>query len=416
MSSSSKTVLATAVIAVLVAAGFGYWVGHARGPAAPPAGEQAEPLFYRHPMNPEITSDVPAKDEMGMDYVPVYAGDRPDEAPGTVRIDPVVTQNIGVRTAVAQRRDIARSIRTVGRIAYDEQRIVRLHPKTDGWIEELWVDTTGQPVEADDILLAIYSPQLVTAQQEYLVALQNLETLGSGARSLAATALERLRFLDVPAHQIDDLRETGEVKRRLHIHAPDGGVVVNVGARRGAYVTPGTELYLIADLRRVWVLVDIYQQELPWVRVGDRAEMEVVGIPGETFAGTLAYVYPYAEADTRTVKARLEFANDDLRLRPDMFVNVTVHAQAKNDVVAIPREAVIRSGVREQVFVVREPGRFEPREVRLGISSGGWTEIKSGLVPGEQVVTSAQFLIDSESKLREATAKMQEVSGDPPPR
>lgn len=407
----------------LVAGGTGYWLGERSAETVSMASDTParEPLFYRNPMNPEITSPVPAKDNMGMDYIPVYADSEADESPaGTVSVDPVTRQSIGVRTAVAERRALSRDVRTVGRVDYDEQRITRLHPKTEGWIEELFIETTGQAIEADEILLSIYSPQLVSTQQEYVLALNNLETLQEspfedvrrGAESLVATATERLELLDVPPHQIEELEATRAVKKRLHIHSPAKGVVINVGAREGQYVTPQTELYFIADLSRVWVFVDVFEEELPWVRVGDVAEMQVEAVPGTTFEGKLTYIYPYAERETRTIKARLEFPNDELLLKPDMFADITIRANPRTDVVTVPSEAVVRSGVREKVFVVREPGKFEPREVVVGVSSEGWTEIREGVEPGESIVVSAQFLIDSESKLREAVSKMQEVDDD----
>lgn len=421
---SKPTVWMLLSIAIaLVAGGIGYWLG-GRGAETVPMASDAparEPLFYRNPMNPEITSPVPAKDNMGMDYIPVYADSEADDAPaGTVSVDPVTRQSIGVRTAVAERRALSRDVRTVGRVDYDEQRITRLHPKTEGWIEELFIETTGQTIDADEILLSIYSPQLVSTQQEYVLALNNLETLKEspfedvrrGAESLVATATQRLELLDVPAHQIDELESTRSVKKRLHIHSPAKGVVINVGAREGQYVTPQTELYFIADLTRVWVFVDIFEDELPWVRVGDVAEMKVEAVPGTTFEGKLTYIYPYAERETRTIKARLEFPNDELLLKPDMFADITIRANPRTGVVAVPSEAVVRSGVREKVFVVREPGKFEPREVVVGVSSEGYTEIREGIEPGESIVVSAQFLIDSESKLREAVSKMQEVDDD----
>jgi len=367
-------------------------------------------------MNPAVTSPVPAKDAMGMDYVPVYAenaGPAPGPA-GTVVIDPAVVQDIGVRTARAGRRTLSRAVHAVGRVAYDEEHVARLHPKTEGWIEQLFVNKTGEPVAKDTILMSVFAPQLVTTQQEYLLALKNARALGHsdfpdirrGARELLASTEERLRLLDVPEHQIRDLEETGQVKKALHIHSPFDGVVVTVGAREGQYVTPQTELYTIADLATVWVYVDVFEADLPWVREGDRAEMRLAGVPGRTFAGRIAYIYPFVQPDTRTVRVRLVFANPDGALKPDMFADVTVRADRRVDALAVPAEAVIRSGTGERVFVVREPGRFEPRPVTLGLTTGGWTQVLDGLSEGEEVVTSAQFLIDSESKLREATAKM----------
>lgn len=409
--------------ALAIGAGAGYWFGAATGEAEQAAQTDAarKPLFYRNPMNAEITSPTPAKDHMGMDYIAVYADDDASGRPaGTVRIDPVTTQSIGVRSAKAERRDMSRDIHTVGRVDYDEQRIARLHPKTEGWIEDLFVETTGQAIDVDEILLDIYSPRLVSTQQEYLLALNNVETLSNspfddvrrGAKTLADTALERLQLLDVPAHQIEELQTSRQVKKHVHIHSPVGGTVIAVGAREGQYVTPQTELYFIADLSRVWVYVDIFEDELPWVSVGDEARMHVRGAPGITFEGQLTYIYPYAERKTRTIKARLEFANDARHLRPDMFADVTINAQPKADVVAVPSEAVVRSGLRERVFVVVAPGKFEPRDIVIGVSSEGWTEIREGIEPGEDVLVSAQFLIDSESKLTEAAAKMQEMADD----
>jgi len=208
------------------------------------------------------------------------------------------------------------------------------------------------------------------------------------------------------------LRENHEVMKLLHIHSPAKGIVVNVGAREGQFVTPQTELYMIADFSAVWVFVDIFEEELPWVHVGDQAEMRVTGVPGTIFRGRLTYIYPYAESRTRTIKARLEFDNADLLLKPDMFADVTIHASPQENAVVVPSEAVVRSGLREQVFLVRAPGKFEPREVVVGLSGGGLTEIRSGLEAGDRVVVSAQFLIDSESKLSEAAAKMQELLND----
>ena len=382
--------------------------------------DERKPLFYRNPMNPAITSPVPAQDEMGMDYIPVYADeDSGPEAkpPGTVKISPVMVQNIGVRTAKARKTVLSRDVRTVGRVDYDEERLARLHPKTEGWIEKLFIDKTGQQIKKDAILLSIYSPQLVTSEQEYLLALRNLKTLSkspyeeirTGAEELARSARERLQMLDVPEHQIRELERSGKIKRALHIHSPFDGVVMKIGAREGQYVTPKTELYMIADLSKVWVYADLYENELPWIRVGDPVDMRLKAIPGRVFKGQVDYIYPYADPKTRTIKVRMSFDNPDMVLKPDMFAEVTIHAQRQVNAVVIPAEAVVRSGERNQVFVVRGPGKFEPREVRLGVTSEGMVQILSGVTPGEEVVTSSQFLIDSESKLREATAKMLEA-------
>jgi len=377
-------------------------------------------LFYRNPMNPAITSPVPAQDEMGMDYLPVYAeagADGGTDPAGTVSIDPVTVQNIGVRTTAVARRTLGRDIRAVGRVDFDEERLSRLHPKTEGWIEELYIDKTGEQIGKDTILLSFYSPQLVASQQEYLLALNSVDALKespyaeirSGAEQLVSSARERLVLLDVPAHQIRELEQTRKVKKNLHIHSPFDGVVMNIGAREGQYVTPSTELYKIADLSRVWVLADVYENEVSWIQSGDPVDMKLAALPGRVFSGRVGYIYPYAEAKTRTIEVRLEFDNPGLLLKPGMFADVVIHAQRKVDALVIPEEAVVRSGEREQVFVVRAPGKFEPRAVQLGVSSQGLVQVTEGLSAGERVVTSSQFLIDSESKLRETTAKMLEV-------
>jgi Cu(I)/Ag(I) efflux system membrane fusion protein len=420
--------IALVALALLASAYGGYWfatqqsgLSHADQGQAATANDKQEPLYYRNPMNPTVTSPVPAKDGMGMDYVPVYADNEQGSLPvGTVSIDPVTLQSIGVRTALAERRTMSRAIQTVGRVDYDEKRLVELHPKTEGWVEELFIDTTGEPVKKNTILLSLYSPQLVSTQQEYVLALRNLETLREskfddvrrGAEELVNTSLERLRYMDVPEHQISDLTKTLKVKKEIHIHSPAAGVVTSIGARSGQYVTPQTKLYTIADLSKVWVFVDIYEDELQWVAVGDKATIEVAAIPGRKFEGVLSYIYPYAEPMTRTIKVRMEFDNPDALLKPDMYADVAIATRELPDVTVVPSEAIIRSGTREQIFVQREPGKFEPRDVTLGGSSEGWTAITTGVEPGEQVVVSAQFLIDSESKLREAASKMRETNND----
>ncbi len=417
----NKSVLMIASIMLIagLSAGIvgGYWLANSKQ-----VGEQAaistdkKILFYRNPMNPSVTSAIPAKDVMGMGYVPVYANDNKTEnsPAGTVKIDGITSQNINVRTAKAVQGTLSHTVRALGRVAYDEERMVHLHPKTEGWIEKLNIDKTGQKVKKNTDLLSIYSPQLVASQQEYILALNNLKALENspfkdirqGAEDLVKSSYERLKLLDVPAHQLHALQKSHKIKKSLHIHSPADGIVMKIGAREGQFVTPATEIYMIADLRKVWVYVDIYEYELPWVKEDDRVEMQLAGIPGKIFKGHLAYIYPYAEAKTRTIKVRLVFDNPDLLLKPEMFAEVTIHADQQENVVIIPSEAVIRSGARNQVFIVRALGKFEPRLVTLGLSSNGKVTVLKGIKAEEEIVTSAQFLIDSESKLREATAKM----------
>ncbi len=384
---------------------------------------ERKPLFYRNPMNPAITSPVPSQDEMGMDYIPVFADEDSanDEPSGTVKIDPVMVQNIGVRTVVAEQRNLVKQVRASGRISVDESRMTRLHPRTEGWVEKQFVTRVGDRVSKGDKLLQIYSPQLVTSQQEYLLALENLDALQNstyvdirnGAKELIQSSYQRLRLLDMPAHAIRALKKSRKVQRAVSIESPFDGVALSVGAREGQYIMPNTELYMLADLSKVWLLADVYEYELPWIAIGDNASMKMTGMGDREFIGKVSYIYPYADAKTRTIKVRLEFDNPDGLLKPDMFADVSIGADARPNAIVVPSEAIVRSGSREQVFVVRDEGKYEPREVELGYSSDGWVEIRSGLKAGERVVNSALFLIDSESKLREATAKMMEAAAAP---
>ncbi len=419
----NKNILITAAVTLIIGTIAGYLLAPADNmpdhDATTQTATQAaanKPLFYRNPMNPEITSPMPTKDHMGMDYIPVYAdaASASDMPTGTVTIDPVTEQNIGVRIALAERKTLSRAIRSVGRVTFNEERVTRLHPKVDGWVDKLFIDKTGDRVKKDTMLLSIYSPQLMATEEEYLLALNNAETLkGSpfkdireGAASLKRSARERLELFDVPAHQIAELERTRKVMKNIHIHSPFDGIVMKIGAREGQRITPETELYMIADLSRVWTIVDLYEDDMPWVREGDMAKMQVAGIPGRTFIGKVTYIYPYLEAKTRTVKIRLEFDNADFELKPEMFANVTIQASRQVDAIVVPSESIIRTGAREQLFVKLASGKFEPRIVKLGLSAEGMTQIIEGVAVGEAVVTSSQFLIDSESKLKEATAKM----------
>jgi len=418
----SKAAVFISLIALGIGASGGYWFAQNFSTVEEMkemSNKEKKPLFYRNPMNPAITSAVFTQDEMGMDYIPVYAdGGNEFEVAGTVTIDPVVVNNIGVRTAKAEQRSISRTLNSLGHIDFNEEYLTRLHPKTDGWIGALRVDETGTSVGKNTILLSIYSPDLVAAQREYLVALKNWEAIKSrgaekiqlSTKNLLKSALERLELFDVPAHQIDELKATRKIQKYLHIHSPFKGTVMNIGAREGQYVSPKDELYLIANLKKIWVHVDVYEDDIPWVKKGDNVEMQVRAAPGRLFKGKVHFIYPYLEGKTRTVRVRIEFENTDLVLKPGMFANVLIKTDEQPNVVVIPSEAIVRSGNREQVFIERAPGKYEPRDVVLGLSDSGFTQIREGLNIGEIVVTSATFLIDSESKLREATAKMMEAS------
>ncbi len=388
---------------------------HAVAHAAEAKGKK--PLFYRNPMNPSITSPVPAKDDMGMDYIPVYADDRSSSGPvGTVKIDPVLVQKIGVRTGMAMERTMSKVITTPARIAFNEETLFMIHSKFSGWAERVFVNKTGQQVRRGQVLLTIYSPDLVSTQEEYLLALSNarilskssIEEIRADARRLVQATRKRLSYFDIPEKVIRQLEKTGEIKRDLPIYSPYSGTVIDIAVEPGHYITPKQRLYRIADLSKVWVYAEVYEPDLPWLRKGDMAMISVASQPGRKFSGKIDYIYPYEEGKTRTVKVRLVFDNRDGLLKPGMFADITIHAGRREKVLAVPSEAIVRSGAREQVFVVTAPGVFEPREVVTGLEADGYTEIVKGLEPHATVVTSAQFLIDSESKLKEATSKMLE--------
>jgi len=380
-----------------------------------PCAGGAQPLTWRNPMNPSVTSPVFQKDAMGMDYVPVCADNSGGNAPsGTVKIDPTVTQNMGVRVSKAVRKTLSRDINTVGRITFDETKLFTLHPKVDGWVDHLFVDKTGDKVEKNTMLLAFYSPELVATQEEYLLALSNWEQLKDspykdirgGAKRLLESSLDRLRFFDVAEHQIRALEKTHKVRKSMHIHSPAAGIITKIGVREGAHVSPKSELYQIADLSRVWVLADLYEHEISWVKTGDAARLQIASLPNHDFIGHITYIYPYLDPKTRTNKVRIEFDNADGYLKPDMFGDVSITSSTPKAGLFIPREAVLITGKKTHVFVQTEPGHFEPRTVKTGVRTDGLIEILTGVKDGELIVTSGQFLIDSESSIREAAAKM----------
>lgn len=366
-------------------------------------------LYWRAPMDPTYISDKPGKSPMGMDLIPVYEGEEDLVEPGTVKIDPVTIQNIGVRTETATRRTLKKTVRTIGRIDYNEETLYYIHTKIDGWIEKLYVDFTGEEVKKDDILLEIYSPILLSAQEEYLLSRRYATRLTQvGRESIIDLSRRRLELWDVPEHQIKELEEKGILMKTLHIHSPVTGIVIDKPVTEGMYVKPGMTLYTIADLSRIWVYVDVYEYEVPWIKVGQEAEMTLASFPGEIFKGKVSFIYPYLEPKTRTVRVRLEFENPGLKLKPEMYANVILKSVISKHALAVPSEAIIRSGERNIIILDRGEGKFKPVEVTLGVEAGDYYEILDGLKEGDRVVTSAQFLIDSESRLKEAITKMLE--------
>ncbi|MCH8068066.1 MAG: efflux RND transporter periplasmic adaptor subunit [Candidatus Marinimicrobia bacterium] len=370
-------------------------------------------LYWRAPMDPTYITPKPGKSPMGMDLIPVYEG---EEAFGaTVRINPTVVQNMGVRIATVRRRNLSQKIRTIGRIDYDESKVAHVHTKFTGWIEKTYVNTTGEHVEKGQDLLEIYSPKLVSAQEEYLDAYNKLRSLGqstskaakSNMETILASAKRRLEYFDVTKEQIERIEKTGEVNKTLMLLSPHEGIVVKKHALDGMEVKSGMNLYTIVDLSEIWVYADIYEYETPWIKVGQPATMTLSYNPGKKYKGQVQYIYPYLEEKTRTIKVRLVFPNDNLELKPGMYANVDLETSQVENVIAVPMEAVLFSGERNFVIVSLGEGRFAPRDVTIGIESGdGYYEVKEGLSKGEKIVISGQFLIDSESKLQESIAKL----------
>jgi Cu(I)/Ag(I) efflux system membrane fusion protein len=371
--------------------------------------------YWVDPMDPRNISDKPGKAPCGMALVPVYEEVGEAAAPGTIAVEARTLQSMGVRTAKVEVRPLARTIRAVGRVTYDERRLAQVTTKVNGWVDRLFVKVTGDPIHQGQPLLSIYSPELVSTQQEYLLALKNLKSLenapypelGDSARRLLDASRRRLEYWDIPPSQIEALEKTGEVKKDLALASPVPGIVIKRLVTQGQMVQAGMPLLEVADLTEVWVEADIYEYELPWVKVGEKAQMTLSYLPGETFTGKIEYLYPYLKGSTRTAKVRLRFANPKLSLKPEMYAQVEIKSPLPQPVVAVPSEAVLDSGARQLVFIALGKGRFEPREVRLGAEGdGGLREVLSGLQGGEEVVVSAQFLLDSESRIREAVAKM----------
>lgn len=410
-------------LAVILAAGILVVPGCGRGneSSGPAAAGERKVLYWRSPMDATFVSDKPGKDRMGMELVPVYEGDE-QEARGVVRIDRGTVQKIGVRTARVTRRPVSREIRTVGIVTYDETRLVHVHTKVNGWLQELYADFTGEFVRKGQPLFSIYSPELVSTQQEYLLALKAqryladspVPEIAGGAQDLLQSTRERLRLFDIREEHLKELVASGQPSTTLDLHAPIDGFVTEKMALEGMYVTPAMKLYTIADLSHVWIDADVYEYEVPLVREGQAATVTSAYDPGQVLHGRVAYVYPYLDPKTRTVKVRLDFTNPNLRLKPDMYVDVKLETGQPVTSVAVPKEAVLRTGKRDVVFIDLGDGRFQSREVELGIEAPEYYQVLSGLSEGDVVVVSAQFLLDSESNLREAVERMTDSDSQSP--
>jgi multidrug efflux pump subunit AcrA (membrane-fusion protein) len=386
----------------------------------PSASGDRKILFYRNPMDPSISSPVPAKDEMGMDYVPVYSDEvsLPDKVVkglATVTIDEKGIRLAGIQTEKAVKQKLEGDIRAVGLVKPDETLVRHVHTKNSGWIEKLYVNTTGQLVKAGQTLLTIYSPQLLGSQEEFLRARENamrfanssIPEVRKGGEDLLKAARRRLELFDVPESLIQEIERTNMPKRTVTLLSPVSGFVTAKGVYEGQQVEPGMELFTITDLSRIWIEADFYEFEAPLIRLGQKAVFTFPFDPKAQKAGQISYIYPYLDPQSRTLRARFEFQNNDFSLKPEMYVNVSMKIETLDSVV-VPDSSIMNTGVRQIVFVRIGEDRFEPREVKVGYRSGGLTQILSGVNADEKVVVRANFLLDSESRLR---AAIQQAAG-----
>jgi Cu(I)/Ag(I) efflux system membrane fusion protein len=409
------TLVAAACGAALAA---GFWAGrHTGAPpeAAPAMAETAAAdgkaerklLYYRNPMGLPDTSPTPKKDSMGMDYIPVYEDDEPD-GEGAVKVSPARLQTLGVKTARAEMRTLDAALRTVGRVEVNERAIHDVAPRFEGWIERLYVNASGDPVQRGQPLFSVYSPELVSAQKELAIA-QSLQLDGpdadpaarAAAARLAAAARERLANWQVAPG-------AGEAASRVTFRAPASGIVLEKKAVEGMRFMAGTAIYRIADLSTVWVIADVYEQDLARIKVGDAALVTIDAFPQQRFEARVSYLYPTLDAPTRTTPVRLELANREGLLRPGMFAHVELATAGAAPRLTVPKSAVIDSGERQVVLEVLGAGRFQPRPVKLGLRGRDEVEILEGLAAGSEVVVAANFLIDAESNLKAALSTFAE--------
>ncbi len=355
--------------------------------------DEEKPLYWVAPMNPDFKSDKPGKSPMGMDLIPVYANNSngPDEGPGTIRISPDIVNNLGVRTTIVVRESLHTGIRTVGYVQYDEDKLIHVHPRVEGWVEKLYVKATGDPVKRGQPLYTLYSPNLVNAQEEYLIALQRKN------ERLIRAAEARLKSLEISSGFIRNLKKNRQVKQSVTFYAPRSGVIAMLNIREGFFVKPDTTMMAIGVLDEIWVQAEIFERQAEQVKVGLPVTMTLDYIPGREWQGKVDYIYPTLEASTRTLRVRLRFSNKDRVLMPNMFTQITIHADKAKPVLLLPREAVIRTGDMDRVVLALGEGAFKAVQVKTGRSDDNNIEILEGVTEGEKVVTSSQFLIDSES-------------------
>ena len=398
-------------LALLAAVATGYWAGQRTDDRKPTtektAGEAPRKiLYYRNPMGLPDTSLVPKKDAMEMDYLPVYEGE--EKGGNQIKISVEKVQKLGVRTELASLRKLTQTVRAVGRIVPDERRVYTITQKFEGWVDKLYVTATGDMVKAGQPLFEAYSPELISAQREYAIATQSLASMQNatpeaqeGMQRLAEASLTRLKSWDISENDLQRLSKSGEVSRTLAYRSPVLGIVLEKSALKGMRFMPGEMLYKIADLSTVWIMADVFEQDIGLIKAGQTVKVRLDAFPGREFKTRVAYIYPTLNEQTRTLPVRMEMANPDGLLRPGMFAQVELAAPSnKNNVVTVPDSAVIHSGQRAIILVELGQGLYEARDVKLGRHADDYIEVTEGIAAGEKVVVSANFLIDAESNLK----------------
>ena len=405
--------LGMVVIAALAFGGYRLMRAPDSEPAPAGGAQQREILYWYDPMKPDAHFDRPGKSPfMDMELVPKYADETRDDA-GGVTIDPRVVQNLGIRTAAIERGEISQAVRAAGSVAANEGRIEVVQSRTAGWVERLHVRAVNDAVRKGQVLAEIYAPELLAAQEELLLA-QRMAAQDPSNQTLVEGARARLRLLGLTDGQIARLQASGQPARRIGVHAPIGGVVMELGTREGAQVSPGMSLFSLVDLSNVWITAQVPEAQAARLAPGAPVVAGVAALPGESFTGKVDYVYPEVDRETRTLRVRAVFPNPQLRLKPGMFVEVVLGEGERRSALLAPSEAVIRTGARNAVILAEGGGRFRPVEVEPGAERSGMTEILTGLAEGQQVVVSGQFLIDSEANLRSALDRLQGPSPQPP--
>ena len=392
MSSNTKIIIAIIIGAAIGAGTLGLFLNpNSEGPKT--NSEEKKPLYWVAPMDSNYRRDKPGKSPMGMDLIPVYEDESStdDFGPGAVRVAPHVVNNLGVRTAPVELENMHTEISTVGYVQYDEDKLIHIHPRVDGWIEKLYVKAEGDPVEKGQPLYSLYSPQLVNAQEELLIALKRNNA------SLVTAAKDRLKALQLLAGLIKELEQTKKVQQTITFYSPQAGVVDGLNIREGFYVKPGDTLLSIGKLDQVWVEAEVFERDAALIKEGLPVSMTLDYLPGEDWTGVVDYVYPALNSKTRTLRVRLKFGNPDFQLKPNMFAQVSIHANQADSAIIVPKEAVIRTGKQDRVVLALGDGQFKSIEVTIGRVDKDSIEILSGLNEDDVVVTSAQFLIDSES-------------------